>query len=64
MLKNSGDMTRIVKEKKGKLMVRRYRQFGGKHCRTTALKNALEYHGLHLSEEILLGLGGEIYGYM
>ena len=34
--------------------------FVGKHCETTALKRALDYHGLSLSEEMLLGLGGGI----
>jgi len=50
-----------------KLMVRGFRQFGGKHCMTTALKNLFDYHGLHLSEEMLFGLGsgaGFIYWYM
>ena len=28
-----------------------------KHCETAALKRVLDYHGLSLSEEILLGLG-------
>ncbi len=32
--------------------------FVGKHCETTALKRVLDYHGLSLSEEMLLGLGG------
>jgi hypothetical protein len=50
-----------------KLMVQGFNQFGGKHCQTAALKNVLAYHGLHLSEEMLLGLGGGIgfiYWYM
>ena len=34
--------------------------FIGKHCETTALKRVLDYHGLSLSEEMLLGLGGGI----
>ena len=41
--------------------------FGGKHCQTTALKSILDHNGLHLSEEMLLGLGGGlgfIYWYM
>lgn len=41
--------------------------FGGKHCQTTALRNILQYKGLDLSEEMLLGLGGGIgfiYWYM
>lgn len=52
---------------KEKLMIRDFNQFGGKHCQTTALKSVLDYHGLHLSEEMLLGLGGGvgfIYWYM
>lgn len=50
-----------------KLIVKEFKQFGGKHCQTSALKNILAYHGLHLSEEMLLGLGGGIgfiYWYM
>jgi len=50
-----------------KLIVKDFNQFGGKHCQTTALKSALDYHGLHLSEEMLFGLGGGvgfIYWYM
>ena len=44
-----------------------FQPFVGKHCETTALKRALDYHGLSLSEEMLLGLGGGvgfIYWYM
>jgi len=50
-----------------KLIIEGFNQFGGKHCQTTALKSALDYHGLHLSEEMLFGLGGGvgfIYWYM
>ncbi|MFQ6083183.1 MAG: BtrH N-terminal domain-containing protein [Candidatus Aminicenantia bacterium] len=50
-----------------KLMVQGFKQLGGKHCQTAALKNILEYYGLSLSEEMLLGLGGGIgfiYWYM
>lgn len=43
-----------------KLIIQGFNQFGGKHCQTAALKNVLDYHGLHLSEEMLLGLGGGI----
>lgn len=43
-----------------KLIVQGFNQFGGKHCQTTALKNIFAYHGLHISEEMLLGLGGGI----
>jgi hypothetical protein len=44
-----------------------FNQFGGKHCQTTALRSILAYHGLNLSEELLLGIGGGIgfiYWYM
>lgn len=40
---------------------------GGKHCQTTAMKAVLDYSGIHLSEDMLLGLGGGIgfiYWYM
>ena len=50
-----------------KLIIEGFKQFGGKHCLTAALKNILDYHGLHLSEEMLFGLGGGvgfIYWYM
>lgn len=50
-----------------RLKVQDFEQFGGKHCWTTALKNVFDYHGLHLSEEMLFGLGGGvgfIYWYM
>jgi hypothetical protein len=50
-----------------KLMLEGFKPFIGKHCETTALKRALDYHGLDLSEEMLLGLGGGIgfiYWYM
>ncbi|MFQ6052228.1 MAG: BtrH N-terminal domain-containing protein [Candidatus Hydrothermarchaeota archaeon] len=56
-----------MKRVKEKLMIQGFNQFGGKHCQTAALKNILGYHGLHLSEEMLLGLGGGIgfiYWYM
>ena len=49
------------------LIIADFKQFGGKHCQTTALKSVLDYHGLHLSEEMLFGLGGGvgfIYWYM
>ena len=55
-----------VKENE-KLIVQGFNQFGGKHCQITALKNIFAYHGLHISEEMLLGLGGGIgfiYWYM
>lgn len=50
-----------------KIILKDFNYFGGKHCQTTALKSILEYHGLHLSEEMLFGLGGGvgfIYWYM
>jgi hypothetical protein len=43
-----------------KLILEGFKPFVGKHCETTALKRALDYHGLNLSEEMLLGLGGGI----
>jgi len=50
-----------------KLMIEGFEPYVGKHCETTALKRVLDYHGLNLSEEMLLGLGGGIgyiYWYM
>jgi len=50
-----------------RLILGGFKPFIGKHCETTALKRALDYHGLFLSEEMLLGLGGGIgfiYWYM
>ena len=50
-----------------KLVIEDFKQFGGKHCQTTAIKSILDYRGLHISEEMLLGLGGGvgfIYWYM
>ena len=50
-----------------RFVIRGFKEFVGKHCETTALKRALDYHGLSLSEEMLLGLGGGIgfiYWYM
>ena len=44
-----------------------FEPFVGKHCETSALKRALDFHGLSLSEEMLFGLGGGIgfiYWYM
>ncbi len=43
-----------------RLVTRKLEPFIGKHCETTALKRVLGYHGLSLSEEMLLGLGGGI----
>ncbi|GAA2566510.1 MULTISPECIES: BtrH N-terminal domain-containing protein [Streptomyces] len=39
------------------------RLYGGEHCETSAFRKALHAHGLGLSEEMLLGLGGGI-GFM
>jgi hypothetical protein len=50
-----------------RLMVGGFEPFAGKHCETSALKRVLDYHGLPLYEEMLLGLGGGIgyiYWYM
>ena len=50
-----------------RLVLEEFEPFVGKHCETSALKRALDYHGLSLSEEMLLGLGGGIgfiYWYM
>ena len=49
-----------------RLVLEDFKYFGGKHCQTTALKNALNYNNLDISEEMLLGLGGIgfIYWYM
>ena len=50
-----------------KLIIENFNTPGGKHCQTTALKTILDYHDLHLSEELLFGLGGGIsfiYWYM
>jgi len=43
-----------------KLILEGFEPFIGKHCETTALKRAFDYHGLSLSEEMLFGLGGGI----
>ncbi len=40
--------------------IERLGTFVGKHCETTALKRVLDFHGLNLSEEMLLGIGGGI----
>ena len=49
-----------------KLIIEDFNQHGGKHCQTAALRSILAYHGVNLSEEMLLGLGGIgfIYWYM
>lgn len=43
-----------------RFVIEDFNLFGGKHCQTATLKKILEYHGLHLSEEMLFGLGGGI----
>ncbi len=43
-----------------RIILEGFKPFVGKHCETTALKRVLDYHGLSLSEEMLLGLGGGI----
>jgi hypothetical protein len=50
-----------------KIIIEGLPQFIGKHCETSSLKTVLDYRGLSLSEEMLLGLGGGvgfIYWYM
>jgi len=50
-----------------RLIIKGFKQSGGKHCETASLKKVLDYYGLPLSEEMLLGLGGGvgfIYWYM
>ena len=50
-----------------RLVLEGFKPFIGKHCETTALKRVLDHHGLNVSEEMLLGLGGGIgfvYWYM
>src|SRR4030042_6987319 len=49
------------------LMLKEFTCSGGKHCQTTAMKAILDYTGVQLSEDMLLGLGGGIgfiYWYM
>jgi len=43
-----------------RLVIQGLNRFGGKHCETSALKRVFERHGLSLSEEMLLGLGGGV----
>jgi hypothetical protein len=38
-------------------MVPGYRHIPGNHCGSTALRNLLDFHGLHVSEEMAFGLG-------
>ncbi|MBI4722942.1 MAG: BtrH N-terminal domain-containing protein [Candidatus Stahlbacteria bacterium] len=50
-----------------KIKIEEFSGFGGLHCETSALKKVLDYHQLHLSEELLLGIGGGVgfvYWYM
>jgi len=42
-----------------KSLINDFRHFGGKHCETASLKKLLDFHGLHLSEEMLLRLAVE-----
>ena len=44
---------------KEKLMIKNFKTLGGKHCQTTALLHLLNHRNLNLSEDMLLGLGGE-----
>jgi hypothetical protein len=49
------------------LVLKDFTSTGGKHCQTTAMKAVLDYSGIQLSEDMLLGLGGGIgfiYWYM
>ncbi|MBU7015581.1 MAG: BtrH N-terminal domain-containing protein, partial [Theionarchaea archaeon] len=49
------------------MVLENFKYFGGKHCQTTALRSILQYYGIDMSEEMLLGLGGGlgfIYWYM
>lgn len=50
----------LERTQKERIILKDFKQFGGKHCQTAALKNILDYKGLHFSEEMLLGLGGGI----
>lgn len=43
-----------------RLVIQGFKQFVGKHCETSALKRVFDRHGLSLSEEMLLGLGGGV----
>jgi len=43
-----------------RLTIQGFEPFVGKHCETSALKRVLDRHGLSLSEEMLLGLGGGV----
>lgn len=43
-----------------RLIIQGFEPFVGKHCETSALKRVLDRHGLSLSEEMLLGLGGGV----
>jgi hypothetical protein len=38
-------------------MVPGYRHLPGNHCGSTALRNLLDFHGVHISEEMAFGLG-------
>jgi len=43
-----------------KIILDKFRFFGGRHCQSSSLKNMFVFHGLNLSEEMMLGLGGGI----
>jgi hypothetical protein len=43
-----------------RLTIQGFEPFVGKHCETSALKRVFDRHGLSLSEEMLLGLGGGV----
>jgi hypothetical protein len=43
-----------------KIILEDFTYFGGKHCQTAAFRNLLAYHDIHLTEEMLFGLGGGI----
>jgi len=40
--------------------VKGYKQFGGKHAETAAIKNVINHHGLNLSEDLVFGLSGGV----
>lgn len=44
--------------KSGRMRVKGFKQFGGRHCETTALRSVLAHQGHRFSEEMLLGIGG------
>ena len=49
------------------MVIQNFKIYGGKHCETTAANHVLRHHGIELSEDLLLGIGGGIgfiYWYM